>query len=53
MASLSMLGISQIVEMGTGKVLTGLAKRGASELNSLNLETEEDILQWLKLEKLL
>ena len=53
MASLSMLGISQIVEMGTGKVLTGLAKRGASELNSLNLETAEDILQWLKLEKLL
>jgi [acyl-carrier-protein] S-malonyltransferase len=53
MASLSRLGISQIVEMGTGKVLTGLAKRGASELNSLNLEMAEDILQWLKLEKLL
>ena len=53
MASLSRLGISQIVEMGTGKVLTGLAKRGASELNSLNLEIAEDILQWLKLEKLL
>ena len=53
MASLSRLGISQIVEMGTGKVLTGLAKRGASELNSLNLEMADDILQWLKLEKLL
>ena len=35
------------------RVLTGLAKRGASELNSLNLEMAEDILQWLKLEKLL
>ena len=53
METLSRLGISQIVEMGTGKVLTGLAKRGAPELNSLNLETSEDILQWLKIEKLI
>ena len=53
METLSRLGISQIVEMGTGKVLSGLAKRGAPELNSLNLETSEDILQWLKIEKLI
>ena len=52
MESLSRLGINQIVEMGTGKVLTGLAKRGAPELNSLNLENSEEILQWIKLEKL-
>ena len=52
MESLSRLGINQIVEMGTGKVLTGLAKRGAPELNSLNLENSEEILQWIKSEKL-
>ena len=52
MESLARLGINQIVEMGTGKVLTGLAKRGAPELNSLNLENSEEILQWIKLEKL-
>ena len=38
METFSRLGINQIVEMGTGKVLTGLAKRGAPELNSLNLK---------------
>ena len=52
MESLSRLGINQIVEMGSGKVLTGLAKRGAPELNSLNLENSEEILQWIKSEKL-
>ena len=53
MASLSRLGISQIVEMGTGKVLTGLAKRGANNLSALNLETSEDIKKWLNAEKLI
>ena len=53
MASLSRLGISQIVEMGTGKVLTGLAKRGAKNLSALNLETSEDIKKWLDAEKLI
>jgi len=53
MASLSRLGISQIVEMGTGKVLTGLAKRGANNLSALNLETSEDIKKWLNSEKLI
>ena len=53
MASLSRLGISQIVEMGTGKVLTGLAKRGAKNLSALNLETSEDIKKWLNTEKLI
>ena len=52
MESLSRLGINQIVEMGTGKVLTGLAKRGAPELSSLNLENPEEILKWIKTEKL-
>ena len=53
MASLSRLGISQIVEMGTGKVLTGLAKRGANNLTAINLETSEDIKKWLNAEKLI
>ena len=53
MASLSRLGISQIVEMGTGKVLTGLAKRGANNLSALNLETSQDIKKWLNSEKLI
>ena len=53
MASLSRLGISQIVEMGTGKVLTGLAKRGANNLSAINLETSEDIKKWLNSEKLI
>ena len=53
MASLSRLGISQIVEMGTGKVLTGLAKRGANNLSAINLETSEDIKKWLNAEKLI
>ena len=53
MASLTRLGISQIVEMGTGKVLTGLAKRGANNLSALNLETSEDIKKWLNSEKLI
>ena len=53
MSSLSRLGISQIVEMGTGKVLTGLAKRGANNLSALNLETSEDIKKWLNSEKLI
>ena len=53
MASLSRLGISQIVEMGTGKVLTGLAKRGAQNIHALNLETSENILSWLNNEKLI
>ena len=52
MESLSRLGINQIVEMGTGRVLTGLAKRGAPELSSSNLENPEEILKWIKTEKL-
>ncbi len=53
MASLSRLGISQIVEMGTGRVLTGLARRGAQNINALNLETPENIFNWLNNEKLI
>jgi [acyl-carrier-protein] S-malonyltransferase len=53
MASLSRLGVSQIVEMGTGKVLTGLAKRGVNNLSALNLESSEDIKKWLNAEKLI
>jgi [acyl-carrier-protein] S-malonyltransferase len=53
MVSLSRLGVSQIVEMGTGKVLTGLAKRGVNNLSALNLETSEDIKKWLNAEKLI
>ena len=53
MASLPRLGISQIVEMGTGQVLTGLARRGAKNLQSINLETSAAIKNWLKLEKLI
>jgi hypothetical protein len=39
--------------MGTGKVLTGLARRGAKNLQSINLETSDAIKNWLKLEKLI
>jgi len=53
MASLSRLGISQVIEMGTGRVLTGLAKRGAQNINALNLETPENIFNWLINEKLI
>ncbi len=53
MASLSRLGISQVVEMGTGRVLTGLARRGAQNINALNLETPENIFNWLSNEKLI
>jgi len=53
MAALPRLGISQIVAMGTGKVLTGLAIRGAKNLQSINLETSAEIKNWLKLEKLI
>ena len=49
----SKIGISQIVEMGTGKVLTGLARRSAKNLQSINLETSVEIKNWLKLEKLI
>ena len=53
MASLPRLGISQIVEMGTGKVLTGLARRSTKNVQSINLETSVEIKNWLKLEKLI
>jgi [acyl-carrier-protein] S-malonyltransferase len=36
-------GVSLIVEIGTGKVLTGLVKRIAKELERVNVETPDDV----------
>jgi [acyl-carrier-protein] S-malonyltransferase len=36
-------GVSLIVEIGTGKVLTGLVKRIAKELERVNVETPADV----------
>ena len=35
--------ITQIVELGSGKVLTGIAKRKFSEIDCSNIETEVDL----------
>ena len=48
MEVLPLLGVSQIIEMGTGKVLTGLARRGAKDLTSFSIETPEEIINWIE-----
>ncbi|MFY0498934.1 ACP S-malonyltransferase, partial [Staphylococcus haemolyticus] len=37
------LGVTRVVEVGAGKVLTGLVKRIDPELKTFNIETPEDI----------
>lgn len=45
---MSELGVQTIVEVGAGKVLTGLTKRISPEINALFLNTPEDIDVFLK-----
>lgn len=41
-------GIEQVVELGTGKVLTGLAKRCDARLKGLALNSPQDVDTWLE-----
>ena len=50
MESMVRLGVNQVVEMGTGKVLTGLARRCDNNLTTVNLQTSDDIIKWLHTE---
>ena len=43
MAFIQSQEISQIIELGSGKVLTGIAKRKFSEIDCYNIETEVDL----------
>lgn len=42
------LGVTEIIEIGAGKVLTNLTKRIDPEMKSINLQTIEDIRLYLK-----
>ena len=35
--------VKQIIELGSGKVLTGISKRFSSEIDCYNLETKVDL----------
>ncbi len=35
--------IQQLMELGSGRVLTNLAKRGSNQIEAFNIETVEDI----------
>jgi [acyl-carrier-protein] S-malonyltransferase len=48
MAKLRDLGINQVVEVGAGKVLTGLIKRIDPEIHSIAINTPQDMDQFLK-----
>ncbi len=41
------LGVTELVEVGSGKVLSGLAKRIDRELGASNIETPEDVAAFL------
>lgn len=41
-------GVTKIVEIGAGKVLTGLTKRIDSELEGISIQTPQDIEEFLK-----
>jgi [acyl-carrier-protein] S-malonyltransferase len=47
-ASLPGLGVETVVEIGAGKVLSGMNKRIAPELKSLSVETPADVEAFLK-----
>ena len=36
-------GITRFIELGTGKVLSGLVKRTLPEAEAMNIETSEDL----------
>ena len=46
-ASLPSLGVETVVEIGAGKVLTGMVKRISPDLKALNVETPADIEAFL------
>ena len=47
-ASLPALDVDTVVEIGAGKVLTGMVKRISPDLKPLNVETPADIEAFLK-----
>ncbi|MDD9911470.1 MAG: ACP S-malonyltransferase [Alphaproteobacteria bacterium] len=48
MRNLGESGITQVVELGSGKVLTGLLKRCDSRLQGTTLNTPQDIDNWME-----
>ncbi len=48
MTTMQTKGITQIVEVGAGKVLAGLAKRCVPEINAVSLNTPADIEAFIK-----
>ena len=40
-------GVKKIIEMGSGKVLTGIAKRMIENINTINLEKSDDFENFL------
>ena len=45
---MSSLGIADIVEVGAGKVLCGLARRIDKSLNATNIQEAEDVERFLE-----
>jgi [acyl-carrier-protein] S-malonyltransferase len=43
------LGAEEVVEIGAGKVLTGLTKRNSKELVAVSMQNVEDIKNFIKL----
>jgi len=43
-------GVTKFVEIGAGKVLTGLTKRIDPELEGISIQTPQDIEEFLKQE---
>lgn len=48
MAYLEAQGVSEVVELGAGTVLSGLARRCAPQMRALSLETPTDIREYLE-----
>jgi [acyl-carrier-protein] S-malonyltransferase len=43
MAAMARLGVDEVVELGAGKVLTGLAKRGVPGARLVNVQEPDDV----------
>ena len=48
MISMGDMGIEELVEVGCGKVLSGMVKRINRDMSALNVETPSDIEAFLK-----
>jgi [acyl-carrier-protein] S-malonyltransferase len=46
-AYMASLGVTKTVEIGAGKVLSGLVKRIAKDIETTNIETPQDIEKYL------